>query len=316
MDVAIIGAGTIGQRLSRSFQACEQMNVTQVVDINIKRAEKLAKALGAEHDNDYRKVIDKVDIVYVGVPPTNHAQIAIDALEAGRHVISEKPIASTTEDGIKMVEAAGKSDSVTAINLPFRFSPAIKRMRKALNSDEFGNFRHAELRFRFPRWPRAWQDVEWLKYREQGGPLREVGTHYFFALFELFNHVKRVLAFTTFGNNEACETQSVGLIQTDRGMVTLDLISGGKEEEENTLKLYFDEGVLQFAKWYHLSLQPQNKVLVEDRVNAELEMVKTFARAVQGEQEARKALVSFSDALNAQKVLDAIYTSDGNWIDL
>lgn len=316
MDVAIIGAGTIGTRLSKSFLACEDTQVKIVVDIDKQKARNLAEGLGASYSTDYRSAIENVDIVYVGVPPRFHADIAIDALKQGKHVICEKPIAATTQDGMRMVEMAERSGRITAINLPFRFSPALKRMKQSLSSNELGRFRHAELRFRFPQWPRPWQNVEWLKHREQGGPLREVGTHYFFALFELFGNVKKVLAMTRFGEDNLCETDSVGLIATDQGPVTLTLITGGAEEEENTLNLYFDQGVLTFEKWYLLSLQPKNEILVEDRVNAELEMVKTFVKAVKGDEQAKHSLVSFNDALNAQKVLDAIYSSNGNWIDL
>ncbi len=316
MDVAIIGAGTIGRRLSRSFRACEQTEVTHVVDIDEHKARELADELGAKYSTDYTKIMDNVDIVYVGVPPAYHAQITIDALKSGRHVICEKPIAATTEDGLRMVKAAESSKSVTAINLPFRFSPALEYMKETLDTGTLGQLKYGELRFRFPKWPRKWQNVEWLKYREQGGPLREVGTHYFFALFELFSNVKRVMAFTDFGKDNACETQSLGIIETDQGLVTLNLITGGMEDEENTLYLYFDQGVLKFAKWYHLSLQPKNETLVEDRVNAELEMVKTFVKAVKGDRKAEEKLVSFRDALDAQKVLDAVYRSNGQWIDL
>ncbi len=316
MDVAIIGAGTIGHRLSRSFMACEKTNVKYVVDIVEEKARELAQQIGANYHTDYSKVIDDVDILYIGVPPKYHAEIAIEAIESGKHVICEKPIASNTNDAKRMVSAALDANVVSTINLPFRFSPAIARMKQAINENEFGNLRHCELRFRFPVWPRKWQNVEWLKSRDQGGALREVGTHYFFALFELFGNVNQVMAFTTFPSPKKCESDSVGLIVTPKTKVSFSLIIGSSEEEENTFFMYFDKNVLKFSKWYLLELFPNGSTLVEDRVNAELEMVNAFVKAIEGNPGAKNQLVSFKDAFNAQLVLDAIYRSNGKWISI
>ncbi len=316
-QVAVIGAGVIGTRLCRSFSAHNETMIRYVCDLDLDKAKSLADQYGAEAITSYQKALhdEGIDIVYIGVPPSYHSEIAVAALNAGKHVICEKPIASNSQESKKIIDAK-KPGLVTCINLPFRFSPAVPRMKEEMNN--LGRLYQIELKFRFPQWPRPWQNVPWLKTRTQGGALREVGTHYFFGLAELFGKVDKVCALTSFESADSCENASTAIFSAKGIPGILSLIIGGIEPEENTLSIYGQNGVLQFEKWYLLKRIDDSgtQVLIEDRVNAELEMVDHFVKAIDGDKQAEEKLVSFEDAHKAQFVLEGFLESNGQWIEL
>ena len=139
----------------------------------------------------------ETDIVYIGVPPKWHKEITLKALDKQKHVICEKPISLTNQDAADMIVAANLSEKLTCINLPFRWTSAVIKLKEKLSESFVGEIKRIILRFRFPMWPRSWQITDWLSKKEQGGALREVGTHFFFAMKEFeawIGHVTKVWA--------------------------------------------------------------------------------------------------------------------------
>jgi len=98
--VAVIGCGLIGQRLGQAFVDHKMTNLVSAVDINSEVLEIYCSRFSCQGFSDYRDVLrTDVDIIYVGVPPKWHTVITLDALQAGKHVICEKPIAISAEQG-------------------------------------------------------------------------------------------------------------------------------------------------------------------------------------------------------------------------
>ncbi len=322
-NVAIIGAGIIGNRLAGVFDQFDDLKISWICDIDKVSADKLTEKFGGKVTHDYNQVMQDplVDIVYVGVPPKFHKEIVISALEANKHVISEKPLALSIKDCEAMVNAKNMTNLITAVNLPFRYTPGVSDLIKRLKNGEIGEIIRIELRFRFPFWPRKWQPVDWLKYREQGGPLREVGTHYFFLLGELkelIGKVKRINAITRFESDEMAEHNSIAMIEFDTGILgTMDLITKNTESEENTITIYGEKGSLSLVQWYKLIGKfgdQDEQVLNETRISSELSMVQNFMKMINGD-EVENPPVSFESAMNAQQILEALYNSNSSWIN-
>ncbi len=315
MKVAIIGAGVIGNRLARVFTSAE-IEIKWICDVDKEKAEKLVVEYGGRATDKLDDVLvdGDVGIVYVGVPPKYHKDIVLRALESGKHVICEKPIALSAKDGEEMALAAEKSGKQTTINLPFRFTTGVKRMKELLSEGFVGDIRRLELRFRFPQWPRSWQNVEWLKTKEQGGALREVGTHYFFLLGELEEFIgkpTRLIAANEYTGEQGCERSSVGMIEFDSGLTcTLDLLTGTADEEENTLRITGDKQTLSFRRWYILEDKDGN-VLCDTRESSEGQMVREFMRF-----SPKNSLVTFEQATQAQRIMESIHNSGGNWVEI
>ena len=132
------------------------------------------------HTTDWREVVerDDIDIVDVCTPGDSHAEIAIAALAAGKHVLCEKPLAPTVSDAQAMVEAAAAHpDQVDAVGFTFRRSPAINALKEQVEQ-QLGRVRHfigdywCDYGFD-PNRPMSW--------RYQGGPgsgvLADIGSH-------------------------------------------------------------------------------------------------------------------------------------------
>ncbi|MCY3410749.1 MAG: Gfo/Idh/MocA family oxidoreductase [Candidatus Heimdallarchaeota archaeon] len=308
--VGLLGAGIISNRLAQSFEKHADVNMKYVHDINQEKATEFASKYGIIA-TDLDTILDDpdVDFIYIGVPPKFHAQLAIKSLNAGKHVICEKPIALNQDEVNAMIESRDRNDRITAINLPFRFEPGIARLKEELNN--IGDIQLVELRFRYPSWPRAWQQTEWLKTKEQGGALREVGTHYFFALNELFGDVQTEFAQTIYPDEQSSEIRSSAILKLDDALYcNLSLIINSSESDENTLIVYGSEGVLYHRMWHIVSKKVRDNEIqiMAERFSSEYAMLEQFILALKGNEDAKNKLVSFEDAGKAQMILESIHS--------
>ncbi|WP_158059313.1 Gfo/Idh/MocA family protein [Halorussus halophilus] len=311
-DVGIVGCGVIGNRLAESFAEHERTNVWGACDLVESKVEAFAEEYDCETFTDYLDLVDQcaIDVVYVGVPPANHHEIVSYALEADTHVICEKPIAEDAERGQELVELAADSDQVTAINLPFRYTSGFVEMRERIDSGEIGDPKRVELKFRFPQWPRDWQDVDWLAGREQGGPLREVGTHFLFGVQEIFGPIERVSAEVAYSGPDKYEDSIVGYFEVEAIYGTIDLVTDHDEQEENSITVLGSDSQLSLRKWYELveGSGDDERVVHDTRESTTLALVDEFVSSLDGGE---GDLVTFEEANRVQRVVDAIFDSEG-----
>jgi predicted dehydrogenase len=183
LKIGIIGCGGIAnQKHFPSLQAnsglCE---ITAFCDLIEERAVTAAKkygAGGAAVYTDYHDLLkqQEIDVVHVLTPNVSHCQITVDAFAAGKHVMSEKPMASTTEDAQKMIDAWKKSGKKFTIGYQNRFRSEVQTLYKSCCAGELGDIYFAKafaLRRRaVPTW-----GVFPNKALQGGGPLIDIGTH-------------------------------------------------------------------------------------------------------------------------------------------
>ncbi len=318
-NVGIIGAGTIGKRLAKVFKENKEVNITHICDIAFDRAKELSETVGGTPCTDFKEIIGdpSVDFVYIGVPPELHNPIALAAIEGGKAVICEKPLAGTNLEGLEMVNAAKSTESITTVNLPFRFSTGFNRLRELISNGELGKIKFIELRFRFPQWPRPWQNVQWLSLKENGGPLREVGTHFLFALLELFGDAARVMGFVEYPDDVHSESKALGLIEMENGVkCTLSLLTPSAEPEENSLTVYGESKTVRFTSWFRLEeIRTSETIVISDvRNSSESEMVNEFVKNFNNKVEYKG--VSFLEAYKALKMVNGLFESNGSWIEM
>ena len=317
IQIGIVGCGVIGNRLAAAIADHDRFELAAACDLDADRAASLAADHGTDRtatttDHEALVETDGLDAVYVGVPPLAHRDVVADALAADRHVICEKPIAADAEAGRELVALEESTDRVTAVNLPFRYTPGFVRLREMIEAGEVGDPRRVELRFRFPQWPREWQDVSWLESREQGGPLREVGTHFLFGVQELFGPVEAVSADVGYAGPERYEDDVVATFRADGVRGTIDLLCDHEGEEENSVTVVGDEASLSLTEWYRLVRDRGREgeaTLVDERGDTVRALLTEFADAVDGDG---SDLVSFAEATRVQEVLDAIHASEGD----
>ena len=180
--VAIIGCGGIaGNKHMPNLKRVENVEMVAFCDIIKERAEKAREVYGtpdAKVYTDYKELLkdETIDIVHVCTPNREHSFITIDALEAGKNVYCEKPMAKTVPEAEAMVEAAKKSGKKLTIGYNNRQNQDVQFVKNAAASGELGEIYYAKalaLRRRaVPTW-----GVFMDKEEQGGGPLIDIGTH-------------------------------------------------------------------------------------------------------------------------------------------
>jgi len=141
MKVAIIGAGRIGERRARVASAYPGTTVALVVDVDRRKAERVADQLGCGSGTDWQAAVQgrDLDCVVVATPNNLLAPVSTAALCAGKHVLCEKPMATRIEDAESMVDAARRSKVVLKVGYTLRHHPAIVRARELITSGLIGD---------------------------------------------------------------------------------------------------------------------------------------------------------------------------------
>ncbi|MFQ4147827.1 Gfo/Idh/MocA family oxidoreductase [Arthrobacter sp. LAPM80] len=142
LKVAVIGAGYWGPNLARNFKASQAWELSAIVDQDRGRALKVAGPLG---DVPVFESLDallssiEVDAVAIATPARTHHLIALAALEAGKHVLVEKPLAGSRELGMAMVDAAAERGLVLMADHTYCYTPAVMKIRELIEQGELGD---------------------------------------------------------------------------------------------------------------------------------------------------------------------------------
>lgn len=132
LRTAVIGVGHLGSqhaRLHAAFAAEGKCNLAAVCDLVEERARTVAAERITDWTTNWRTLIGQVDAVSVAVPTESHCEIACELLEAGVHVLVEKPISRTLDEADRMIAAARKGAAILQVGHAERFNPALVALR-------------------------------------------------------------------------------------------------------------------------------------------------------------------------------------------
>src|ERR671933_331597 len=132
MRTAVIGTGSLGRQHARVHAALAAEGRARFVaacDVNEETARSVASERNVEPVCDWRALAGRVDAVSLAVPTESHAEIAIPLLEAGVHVLVEKPISRTLAEADEMIAAARRSGATLMVGHLERFNPALVALR-------------------------------------------------------------------------------------------------------------------------------------------------------------------------------------------
>ncbi len=179
----IIGAGFIGPV---HIEALRRLGVRVEAICGSKSAQGIAEAWGIPQvflDYDYEAMLRSadLDVVHITSPNRHHFLQAKAALEAGKHVVCEKPLAMDTRETAALVElAAARPRQVFAVNYNVRFYPAVLQLRADVNAGRLGKIVHVNGSY-FQDWLLKDTDYNWRLLAAEGGSLRavgDIGTHW------------------------------------------------------------------------------------------------------------------------------------------
>lgn len=220
IGIAMIGAGSISGAHLAALAGREDVELIGIADMNEEQAKAQAEKFGAkEAVRDFHDLVrrDDVGAVIVGVPTKFHAEVSIAAMEQGKHVLCEKPMARTLEECAAMSEAAERYHGVLAIAFVRRFDPEWGKMRELVLEGRSGR-PCMWRRFVVSTAPRAPYGTWYTDATVSNGPLDESGIHDFDFVRYTFGDVKAVTA-------SVWRMGRTGDV-LDTGTVVVDFVSG------------------------------------------------------------------------------------------
>lgn len=179
LRVALIGAGGIAKAHIRYYQDMDDVEMVAVADVVLERARACCEEYQipqayADYEDLLRQA--KPDAVSVCTPNGLHAPCTIAALDAGAHVLVEKPLAMNAREGQKMLDAAEKNGKKLIIGFQNRYDPKTEFVKKLVDDGELGTLLYARVqalrRRGIPNW-----GVFGRKDLQGGGPLIDIGVH-------------------------------------------------------------------------------------------------------------------------------------------
>ena len=223
MRVGIIGAGLQGQRRAPVLQQCPDAELVVISAAHIEPAKLLADRMGCEAAVGWEPVVtrDDLDAVLVCTPPHLHAPISIAAMQSGKHVLCEKPLARTFEEAEDMLREASEAGVVLKCGFNHRHHPGIQLAKRWFEEGRVGE--PLFLRARYGIGGRPGYEREWRANPQLvgGGQLMEQGIHAVDLARWFLGDFSQVTGFvaSSFWKTEPLEENAFALYRTPAGAV-------------------------------------------------------------------------------------------------
>jgi predicted dehydrogenase len=332
--VAIVGAGRVGAIRADSIRRSSGAFLAAVVDVDLGRAKKLTEGTDAFAAEEWSSVVTRpeIDAVVVSTPTKFHLDVVVRALEAGKHVLCEKPLGRTVLEARRIWDAARGSRSVLKTGFNYRHMAHVREARKLLREGVLGPLYF--LRCRYGHGGRPGYEKEWCTDAELsgGGVLLEQGIHVFDLVRYLLGEPSRIAARAEryFWKFPVVEDNGFCLLETENGQTAQIHISWTQWVNVFELELFGADGFLRLeGRDSHYG--PQRLVWARRRADHcrpeqvtvdfpapddswDLEWEEFRAAIEQG----REPMGNASDGLRAQQLVEAAYQSawQRTWIDV
>ena len=194
MRVAVVGTGDISGEYLRNAAAFDEFEIVACTDLDGERAARVAGEFGIAA-TDFAAILDDatIDLVLNLTPPAAHAPVSLEALRAGKHVYSEKPIATTTAAARELVDAAAAA-GVSLAGAPDTFlGPPYQEARRMLRDGAIGA-PVAVLMSALYKPSESWHPNPEFLYQPGAGPVFDMGPYFLHVLIDLLGPVTRVSA--------------------------------------------------------------------------------------------------------------------------
>ncbi len=164
LNVAVIGCGFWGLNHARVFKEIEQARLVAVSDVDELRAKQAGSKYGVDWYVDNDKLLSRGDVeaVTICTPSSTHMEVALQAIEAGKHVFVEKPLASSASEAYEILKAARRKGVRLTVGHIERFNPGVKRVKGLLEEGRVGEVVLMSSR-RVSMWPVRIGDVGVVK---------------------------------------------------------------------------------------------------------------------------------------------------------
>jgi len=205
----IIGLGNIANQFASDLVIVENAEIYAVASRNSSKANNFALKYKAKKAyGNYENLIDDVavDIIYIATPHDSHEELSIKALESGKHVLCEKPIALNYSQAAKMIEASKKNAKFFMEAFWTRFNPSIKNVCRKVHNGDLGDIKYinADFAFHIPNPGGRMIDINL-----GGGSLLDMGVYPIFLSYIILGKPEKVLASANFFDSGADKQTSI-----------------------------------------------------------------------------------------------------------
>jgi predicted dehydrogenase len=258
---AVIGAGAGILKAHLPSLLSQGVDLVAVTDVNEELGRRRAVELGCGFYADHREMLaDQLpEVCVILAPQPFHARIAIDCLEAGSHVLVEKPMAVRLDDADAMIEAAGDAGRLLAVNFQQRFRPEVRAAKRLIESGELVGIQRVSMTHYWTRPAAYYEAAPWraVPSIEGGGLLMNQASHDLDLLCYLLGMPERTVAWTdTVLHDVEVEDTVQAMLQWSGGAFgSLHTSTAGSGEEPNVViygtsgRLRVFEGRLEFERF-------------------------------------------------------------------
>ena len=340
MKFGIIGAGMIGHFHAKAITAMTGGTLHSVFDLRQEAAEKLASEYGGTAYSDMAEFLadEELEIVTVGTPSGAHLEPSLAALNAGKHVICEKPLEITLERIDQLTAAAEANGKTIAAVLNRRFHPGMDAFKKASDEGRFGTLTNASAYVKWYRDQAYYDSAGWRGTwaLDGGGALMNQSIHTVDSLLYLAGPVKSVQANTACLAHERIEVEDivVAIVEFEsgaRGVIECSTCTWSKDGHPARVQLSGTEGSVfladeAFEIWDFMEEKPEDAEIQSTLMKGQeaglgandpsainfYQHQRNFEEVVNAIAEGREPTTSASEARKPVALITAIYESAQN----
>ena len=223
INVGVIGTGFIGPAHIEALRRLGKVNVVALADVDEQTAKAKAAALGIErYYGDYKRMLADGDIeaVHICTPNNLHYAMSKEAIEAGKHVVCEKPLAISAGQGEELVNLAVKKRVVNAVHFNIRYYPLMRQVKMMVEKGEFGEVFAIHGSY-LQDWLFYPTDYNWRLEPSLSGKSRaiaDVGSHWI-DLIEYVSGLKIVEVFADFATFHKTRKKPLKPVETYAGKI-------------------------------------------------------------------------------------------------
>ncbi|MGH7502347.1 MAG: Gfo/Idh/MocA family protein [Longimicrobiales bacterium] len=222
MRFGLIGCGDIGQLRANALTQTRGAVLVSVSDIDAQKAKLTATRFHTQTDRDWTTLLERSDIdaVIVSTPPRLHIDMCVAAMEAGKHVLCEKPLARTPEECRLILATAERTGKRIATGFNYRFYPSFVRAREILESGRIGELDHVRS---YGGYSATSHNQPWVHDAATvgGGALRDIGIHLIDLTRDFLGEVAEVvgMASSDVWKYPGCEDNGFALLRSTSGRI-------------------------------------------------------------------------------------------------
>lgn len=231
----IIGPGNIATKFASDLQLVKDAEITAVASRSLDKANQFAKEFNiAQAYGSYDELFasDSSDIVYIATPHNFHKELAIAAMESGKHVLCEKPLGVNREEVVELVEVAKRQKVFLMEGMWSRFNPSVLKAKELVEEGQIGDIAYLHADFAFYGLDRG-EDSRLLNPNLASGSVLDIGIYPIFLAYLLLGMPNTIQASSNFHpNGTELQTSMIFKYENAQALLFSGLMSDSKMEAE------------------------------------------------------------------------------------